>query len=265
MGDTAVGRAAQTLVARAVRRRTLYAGLKLAADWGAALGLLLLAAPVIAILAVVVKVTSPGPAFYSQVRLGRFGRPFRIYKLRTMTHECELRCGAVWASARDPRVTAVGKILRQTHLDELPQLWNVLRLEMSLIGPRPERPEIAANLARVLPRYNDRLLVRPGLTGLAQVQLPPDRSVGDVARKLSQDLFYVDEMCPLLDLRIAAATVVHLLAIVGHELSQFLISAAGQCARLRYPSEIGRELHQLQFNRMLASAEQGSSELPAAA
>ena len=138
-----------------------------------------------AVAAIVVKLTSRGPAFYTQIRLGQDGRAYAIYKLRTMTHDCEKLSGPQWSKKGDCRVTAVGRLLRRSHLDELPQLWNVLRGEMSLIGPRPERPEFVPRLERSLPHYRARLHVRPGVTGLAQVQLPPDTDLGSVRRKLA--------------------------------------------------------------------------------
>src|SRR5205823_10851019 len=156
---------------------------------------------------------SRGPVFYSQTRLGRGGRPFRIYKIRTMVHNCERQSGARWCTSGDPRITPVGRFLRATHLDELPQLWNVLRGDMSLIGPRPERPEIIAALERAIPRYHDRLLVRPGLSGLAQVQLPADTDLHSVRRKLAYDLYYVEQLGAWLDLRLALATALYLLRV----------------------------------------------------
>jgi lipopolysaccharide/colanic/teichoic acid biosynthesis glycosyltransferase len=156
-----------------------------------------------------VKLNSPGPVHYSQIRLGRGGRPFRIYKLRTMTHRAESATGPVWARVDDPRVTRVGRWLRDTHLDELPQLWNVIRGDMSLIGPRPERPEIAAAIERRMPRFGERLAIRPGITGLAQVRLPPDSNLDTVRQKLAHDLHYIQHLGPRLDLRIAWATFFH--------------------------------------------------------
>ena len=138
------------------------------------------------------RLTSPGPAIYTQKRLGKDGVPFTIYKLRTMRHDCERATGPRWAARRDSRVTPVGRVLRALHLDELPQFWNVLRGDMSLVGPRPERPEIAAVLTQSIPDYPLRLAVRPGLTGLAQVQFPADTDLESVRRKLDADLRYID-------------------------------------------------------------------------
>jgi lipopolysaccharide/colanic/teichoic acid biosynthesis glycosyltransferase len=179
---------------------------KRAMDVALAAALSLLAGPLILALMALVRLTSRGPAIYSQTRLGRFGRPYMIYKIRTMAHECEKHSGVKWSVKGDPRVTPLGRVLRVTHLDELPQLWNVLRGDMSLVGPRPERPEFVAELERVFPYYRERMLVRPGVTGLAQVQLPPDVDVAGVGRKLACDLLYIRSSTPWLDLRIIAAT-----------------------------------------------------------
>jgi lipopolysaccharide/colanic/teichoic acid biosynthesis glycosyltransferase len=190
-----------------------YAAGKAVAEFAAALLLLLLALPLIVAAAVLVKLTSRGPAFYTQTRMGRRGRPFTIYKLRTMIHNCESLTGPRWAMPDDPRVTWVGSFLRKAHLDELPQLLNVLRGDMSLIGPRPERPELIPELEQELPRYRERLAVRPGLTGLAQIQLPPDTDLGSVRRKLACDLFYVEHFGPRLDLGLLVCTVLYVLRL----------------------------------------------------
>jgi lipopolysaccharide/colanic/teichoic acid biosynthesis glycosyltransferase len=171
--------------------------------------LLVVALPVIGLALLAVKLTSRGPGLYTQNRLGRFGRPFRIYKIRSMTHDCEMRSGIQWSKKGDARVTAVGRILRKTHVDELPQLFNILAGQMSLVGPRPERPELVGVLETSIPRYRDRLAVRPGLTGLAQVQLPPDTDLESVRRKLQYDLHYVATGSMSIDLRLLIATAVH--------------------------------------------------------
>jgi lipopolysaccharide/colanic/teichoic acid biosynthesis glycosyltransferase len=171
--------------------------------------LLVVALPVVGLALLAVKLTSRGPGLYAQTRLGRFGRPFRIYKVRSMTHECEMRSGIQWSKKGDPRVTAVGRILRKTHVDELPQLFNILAGQMSLVGPRPERPELVGVLESTIPRYHERLAVRPGLTGLAQVQLPPDTDLESVRRKLRYDLHYVATGSVWVDLRLMIATAIH--------------------------------------------------------
>ncbi len=181
--------------------------------------LLVLASPVILLCALLVKLTSSGPAFYWQTRTGKNGRPFKIYKLRSMYHNCESATGPRWSTRGDPRVTPVGRILRRTHLDELPQLWNVVRGDMSLVGPRPERPEFISSLAQVLPHYSDRLLVRPGMTGLRQVQLPSiETTMASVRQQLPYDLYYVRYVSWWLDLCILASTFLYLLRLPLHVL-----------------------------------------------
>jgi lipopolysaccharide/colanic/teichoic acid biosynthesis glycosyltransferase len=188
-----------------------YPPWKAATEWVLACVLLVLTAPLILAVMVLVRLTSRGPGIYRQTRLGLEGRRYRIYKIRTMRHDCERLTGPQWSTPGDARITPIGRILRVTHIDELPQLWNVLRGEMSLVGPRPERPEIAVGLEQVLPRYRDRLLVRPGVTGLAQVQLPPDTDIESVRRKLACDLYYIRHVSLWLDLRIMMGTVLGIL------------------------------------------------------
>jgi lipopolysaccharide/colanic/teichoic acid biosynthesis glycosyltransferase len=187
-------------------RTSRYGLVKVVFDLVLAVVLLVIAAPVIALMGLLVKLTSKGPAFYSQLRVGRNGRVFWIYKLRTMTHNCESQSGAKWATACDSRVTLLGRFLRKTHLDELPQLWNVLWGDMSLVGPRPERPEFFPGLEEQIPNYRDRLVVRPGLTGLAQVQLPADTDIESVRRKLVYDRYYIEHMGLWLDIRLIMST-----------------------------------------------------------
>lgn len=179
---------------------------KVVLDYAVALVLFVLAFPLMCLLAALVRLTSRGPALYSQLRVGRGGGLFRIYKFRTMVDGCEKRSGAQWSLPGDSRITKVGRVLRASHLDELPQLINVLFGHMSLVGPRPERPEFTPGLSRVIPRYEDRHLVRPGVTGLAQVQLPPDSGLESVRRKLLYDLWYVEHGGLGLDLRLILCT-----------------------------------------------------------
>ncbi len=180
--------------------------IKPAGDRLLALVLLVLAAPIILLAGLLMKLTSKGPMFYAQVRLGRGGQPFWIWKVRTMIDRCESQSGPRWSTPGDPRITPLGRFLRLTHIDELPQLWNVLRGEMSLVGPRPERPEFIGGLARAIPRYRERLRVRPGISGLAQVQLPPDTDLESVRCKLRYDLLYVEKCSLSLDVRILLST-----------------------------------------------------------
>jgi lipopolysaccharide/colanic/teichoic acid biosynthesis glycosyltransferase len=192
---------------------TRYTACKPAIDFIVASLMLIFAAPVIGVIVLFVRLTSRGPGLYTQARVGLRGRVYSIYKIRTMHHDCERRSGPQWSQAGDPRVTRLGRCLRKTHLDELPQLWNVLRGEMSLVGPRPERPEFVPDLAKAIPHYNERLLVRPGVTGLAQVQLPADTDLKSVRRKLACDLFYTQRQTLWLDLRIVLATATKVVAV----------------------------------------------------
>ena len=193
--------------------RTLYSRWKGALDYLLALVLLIIFAPVMLVSALLVRLTSRGPALYAQTRLGRNGRPFMLYKVRTMTHDCERESGPRWATPHDPRITRVGRWLRRTHIDELPQLWNVLKGDMSIVGPRPERPEFIPVLAQTFPNYQYRLLVRPGVTGLAQVNLPADTDLASVRRKLAYDLYYISHLSLWLDLRLMLRTGFHLTGI----------------------------------------------------
>ena len=151
---------------------------------------MLLGAPLMLGCALLVRLTGPGPIIYKQVRVGRYGRPFWIYKFRTMRTDAE-KNGATWAKKGDSRVTPIGKFLRKTRFDELPQLWNILVGDMSLVGPRPERPEFVEELRRHVPHYDLRHLVQPGLTGWAQVRFRYGASIADSQRKLAFDLYYV--------------------------------------------------------------------------
>jgi lipopolysaccharide/colanic/teichoic acid biosynthesis glycosyltransferase len=205
------GAVARRRAQHSLLRATRYAAIKAAIEFAAALVLVVLAAPIIAVAAVLIKLTSHGPAFYTQARVGKNGRPFTIYKLRTMIHDCESLTGPRWAIRGDPRVTPVGQFLRASHLDELPQLLNVLLGNMGLIGPRPERPEFVRQLEQVVPGYRQRLAVRPGVTGLAQVQLGADTDVASVRRKVLHDCWYIEHLGPWMDLRLLLATGLYVL------------------------------------------------------
>jgi lipopolysaccharide/colanic/teichoic acid biosynthesis glycosyltransferase len=206
--------------------RPRFAACKAAADILLSLVLLALTTPFVLFAVVLVRLTSRGPAFYSQTRLGLNGKPFTMYKLRTMIHDCERRSGVRWSGPGDNRITPVGQLLRRTHLDEVPQLWNVLKGDMSLIGPRPERPEFAPQLERLIPCYRQRLRVRPGLTGLAQVQLPADTNLDSVRHKLACDLYYVQHYGVRMDLQIFLATIVYMLGL-PFAVSRFLFNVPG--------------------------------------
>jgi lipopolysaccharide/colanic/teichoic acid biosynthesis glycosyltransferase len=176
------------------------------ADFGLALLLLLPGLPLIAIAVALVRLTSRGPAIFRQKRVGRSGEIFCIYKVRSMRIDAEASTGPAWAQSADPRVTRIGGFLRRFHLDELPQLFNVLKGEMSLVGPRPERPEFVEVLHRQLPAYTNRLAVRPGVTGLAQLNLPPDSDLDSVHRKVILDIEYIQTANLWLDLRLILCT-----------------------------------------------------------
>ena len=187
---------------------------------------LILSAPLLLLIAIAVKLTSKGPVLYKQTRIGldrRWnekgpthedsrindlgGRPFTMYKFRTMVDTAEHDAKEVWATQRDKRVTAVGRVLRVTRLDELPQLWNVLAGDMNIVGPRPERPTIFAELRVAIPHYHLRQRVRPGITGWAQINQPYDTCVDDVRRKIEFDLEYVRTRSLSRDIAIMARTV----------------------------------------------------------
>ena len=223
-----------------------YQSLKRAIDVILALGLTILTAPFLLLAVILVRLTSDGPVIYVQTRMGQGRRLFPIFKVRTMYHDCERQSGPRWSTENDPRVTMVGHVLRRTHLDELPQLWNVIRGEMSLVGPRPERPEFIGQLEKVVPNYAERLSVLPGVSGLAQVNLPPDTDHESVRRKLVYDLYYVEHQSAWLDLRIMAGTALYLLGIPRLALARLLglrpACLARHGARIR-PVEVasGRE------------------------
>ena len=170
------------------------------------LAFLLVTLPLMLLTALIVRLDSPGPVFYRQERVGLHGRPFTLFKFRSMRVDAELK-GPTWASQSDPRITRVGSFLRRTRIDELPQLVNVLRGQMSFIGPRPERPHFVEKLSEVVPHYRDRAWVKPGLTGWAQVNFPYGASIEDARVKLSYDLYYVKHRSLLLDALILIATV----------------------------------------------------------
>ena len=164
-------------------------------------------APLMAMTAILIRVDSPGPVLYRQERVGLHGSIFTLLKFRSMRVNAELGSGPSWAAKRDPRVTRVGSFIRRTRIDELPQILNVLRGEMSFIGPRPERPHFVAKLAEAIPHYRDRAHVKPGLTGWAQVNFPYGASIEDARMKLAYDLYYIRHRTLLLDVMILTSTV----------------------------------------------------------
>ncbi len=195
-------------------RPSAYCRRKVILDRALAALLLLPGLPIIGFLMLLVRLTSRGPGIFRQARLGLHGRRFLMYKIRTMRLDAEAASGPVWTTqARDPRVTRVGSVLRHVHLDELPQLINILKGEMSLVGPRPERPEFVHVLTEAIPGYWSRLGVPPGVTGLAQLNLPPDSDLTSVRRKLVLDREYIEHAGLLLDLRILACTFLRMIRV----------------------------------------------------
>lgn len=185
--------------------RMISSGMKRVFDIVASLLLLALTAPMIALFAVAVKLDSRGPAFFRQTRVGLYGQPFSLIKLRSMRNDAE-KGGAQWAAKDDPRVTRIGKLIRKLRIDELPQAWTVLKGEMSFVGPRPERPEFVSELEEQLPYYAERHMVKPGITGWAQINYPYGASIEDSRHKLEYDLYYAKNYSPFLDLLILLQT-----------------------------------------------------------
>ena len=225
-----------------------YVRLKAPVEWIAALTLLVICLPLLLILILLVKSTSTGPAFYAQTRLGRFGRPYRMFKLRTMVHNAEGATGPVWAVMNDGRVTPVGRFLRTTHLDELPQFFNVLLGDMALIGPRPERPEIALRIQKHVPDFSLRLAMRPGVTGFAQVLLPADDPNDShfcgIRKKLAHDLYYLRKMSFAMDLRILFCTACYLSSAASEFLRHFVIRSdqAAVTPEIQLPDDIATKV-----------------------
>ncbi|ENY81265.1 MULTISPECIES: TIGR03013 family XrtA/PEP-CTERM system glycosyltransferase [Sphingopyxis] len=176
-------------------------------DIVASLIVLVIGLPLALIAALAVKLDSKGPVLYRQPRVGLFGEPYNILKIRSMRTDAEAAGKAVWAAENDPRITRVGHIIRKLRIDELPQLWCVLKGEMSFVGPRPERPSFVDELERQLPYYAERHMVKPGLTGWAQINYPYGASVEDARVKLEYDLYYAKNYSPFLDLLILLQTV----------------------------------------------------------
>ena len=184
----------------------VYLAMKRGLDITTALAGMVLTSPFLALAAVAIKLESRGPALYSQARAGQHNQPFKIWKLRSMRADAE-KDGPQWAGGADQRATRVGKILRLTRFDEMPQFWNILRGEMSVVGPRPERPEFVEQLAKEIPFFNQRHLVKPGLTGWAQINYPYGASIEDSLNKLKYDLYYIKYASLGLDLQIILRTI----------------------------------------------------------
>jgi exopolysaccharide biosynthesis polyprenyl glycosylphosphotransferase len=178
--------------------------------------ILVLTLPLNILVAFAIKIDSKGPILFKQERIGMNNKNFTIYKFRSMYLDAEKTTGPVWSTKDDPRVTGVGKIMRKLRIDEIPQFFNVLKGEMSLVGPRPERPYFVERLSEQIPYYRRRLKVRPGITGWAQVKHKYDESIEDVKVKLRYDLFYIENMSLRMDLKILARTILVVLFGKGH-------------------------------------------------
>jgi exopolysaccharide biosynthesis polyprenyl glycosylphosphotransferase len=185
--------------------RLFYDDLKRTVEFATAIVLSVALFPLLLLIALLTKLSSPGPVIFSQTRVGFTNKLFTLYKFRTMRADAE-KHGAQWSSENDPRVTLMGKILRHTHLDELPQLWNILRGEISFVGPRPERPEFVEVIEKEVPFFNIRHLVLPGITGWAQINYRYGASVEDSKEKLQHDLYYLKNRSPILDVAIILRT-----------------------------------------------------------
>ncbi len=179
---------------------------KRAFDVFASLLLLAITLPIILVTAIAIKLESRGPAFYRQRRVGLFNQPFDILKLRSMRQDAEVAGKAVWAEKDDPRITRIGRFIRKVRIDELPQTWTVLKGDMSFVGPRPERPQFVDQLEQQLPFYAERHMVKPGITGWAQINYPYGASIEDARHKLEYDLYYAKNYSPFLDLLILLQT-----------------------------------------------------------
>ena len=178
-------------------------------------GLLLFMMPVIFVCALLIKFTSPGPIFYVQTRIGKNNYSFKMYKFRTMIKDAE-EYGPEWSGEKDPRITSIGRYIRRLYIDELPQLFNVLKNEMSIVGPRPERPHFVEFLKKEIPYYYKRMTVKPGITGWAQVKHKYDSSLDDVLEKLRYDFYYIENMSLKLDFKIMINTALVILLMKGH-------------------------------------------------
>lgn len=219
-------------------RRAWYLPIKSLCDFVVGLGLLILLAPVIVFAALLVKLTSKGPAFYLQTRVGKDGRSFRIIKLRSMRQDAESGTGAVWCKEKDDRITPIGNLLRATHIDEFPQLINVIKGDMSLVGPRPERPEFVHKFDLQIEGYSVRTMVRPGITGIAQLRLPPDTDLSSVCNKLEFDQYYVRNIGPWLDF-------ITLVCTCWHFVRSLVESVVPNRLRLPTQSQVRTELKRL--------------------
>ena len=187
--------------------RGAYRATKRAFDIIASILGIILLSPLFVLTVLLIKLTSRGPVIYKQTRVGKNGEEFEMYKFRTMRVDAEKETGPIWACENDNRLIATGEFLRKAHIDEIPQFMNILKGDMSLIGPRPERPVFVEKFKKEIPQYAQRLEVKPGLTGLAQVWHKYDETIADVKKKVKYDLLYIKKLCLWTDLRILFRTI----------------------------------------------------------
>ena len=209
MLDTKIEVIGRTEVAREVKARDKksYDFFKRIIDIGGSVIAFIVLSPVFLLVSLFIKALSPGSVFFRQTRVGRYGKPFEIYKFRTMRVDAEKYSGPVWATKNDSRLIPGGGFLRKSKIDEIPQFINVLRGEMRIVGPRPERPVFVEHLKNQIPDYEKRLRIKPGITGLAQVLHRADETIKDVKLKIKYDLLYIRKMCLLTDIQILFQTV----------------------------------------------------------
>jgi exopolysaccharide biosynthesis polyprenyl glycosylphosphotransferase len=181
--------------------------IKRATDLVVSMVLMIVLSPLILLAAIAIRLDTPGRIFFAQERVGFRRKPYMVYKFRSMVHDAEKLTGPKWADEDDPRITRVGRFIRRFRIDELPQLWNVLKGEMSMVGPRPERETFVQQLEKTVPYYGERFGVKPGITGWAQVNYGYGSSVADAVEKLNYDLFYIKNMSTMMDLLVVLKTV----------------------------------------------------------
>jgi lipopolysaccharide/colanic/teichoic acid biosynthesis glycosyltransferase len=234
-------------------------------DYVLSLALSIICLPIMVLFIGLVKLTSRGPAIYSQCRTGKNGRKFMMYKIRSMRHDAEAYTGPAWTQSADPRVTLLGRFMRKFHIDELPQLFNVLRGDMSLVGPRPERPEFVEVLCRQIPEYKNRIAVKPGITGLAQLNLPPDSDLDSVRRKILLDIEYIEKASLSFDLKVILCTALRftklpILGIFGIRRNVILPEVDSQVG---YTGHVGSVVSLKQFQMQIeSSAKNGNLDKP---
>jgi len=218
-----------------------------------ALLLLIPGLPIMFMVSILLFLTSDGPILYKQRRVGKNGKIFTLMKFRSMIPDAEKKTGPVWTSVNDPRITKLGKLLRASHLDELPQIFNVLNGDMLLIGPRPERPEFTCHLSKAIPGYDNRSLIPPGVTGLAQINLPPDTDLESVRRKVTLDLEYIKTGSFKMDVQIFVTTFMRLLLLPG----DFCMKSTGIYREVHVPAYMYRHVEDQSMFQTYTDKEKG--------